>query len=75
MSLLILFKNGSLTFRNEMFDVSFNKSSSNAFICGIGGANALDGKPNLSFDGVSRLLRKKCAYQRILCVTLSTFSI
>ena len=56
-----------------MFDVSFNNSSSNAFICGMGGANALDGKPNLSLDDGSRLLRKKCAFQRILCVTLTTF--
>ena len=59
-----------------MFVVSFNKSFSNAFICGTGRANALDGKPKLSFDVVFVFLfRKKYAFQRILCVTLSTFSI
>ena len=61
---------------SEMFDVSFNKSSSNAFICGIGGENALDGEPKLSFDVVFVFfVQKKYAFQRILCVTLSTFSI
>ena len=51
-----------------MFDVSFNKSSSNAFICGIiGGANVLDGKPNLSFDVFFVNLEKMCFPTHSLC--------